>query len=361
LWIAVFAVTALFFLSTTLVRGQDVAEAARQEQARKAAEKTAPRHVYTDGDLKKEKILTPEDEAKVASRKRQQPELTTAKADEEQRQPSDGKTPTESLGEIARRLRKEKAAREAEQAAAKKSYTPFHYEVPQTTTAAPKASIAPRVHVAPEAKRPSFGDAIRSRAPQKLTQAGAAHGRISPFEPRPFVTPHSPLTVVPAPAAPAVVVAPRPTSPISRAASARRSKDNLTAITVQSGDSWWKLAAIYLGSGSHWTELRALNPDVRGPAEMLRLGVQVLVPARISSRVEVPHGGGRATQLRVKAGDTLWALAREHLGRGTAWACLASANPQIKDYRRMTIGAGLEMPSTGMSRSCRVASEPLQR
>src|SRR6266851_6806042 len=52
---------------------QDVAEAARQEQARKTSQQKKTKHVYTDEDLKRAQILTPEDRAQVEARKNQQP------------------------------------------------------------------------------------------------------------------------------------------------------------------------------------------------------------------------------------------------------------------------------------------------
>jgi len=52
---------------------QDVAEAARQEKARKDNQQKKPKHVYTDEDLKRAQILTPEDRAEVEARKQQQP------------------------------------------------------------------------------------------------------------------------------------------------------------------------------------------------------------------------------------------------------------------------------------------------
>src|SRR4051812_42366602 len=45
---------------------QDVAAAARQERARKEQAKKS-KHVYTDEDLRRDKILTPDDEARLAA------------------------------------------------------------------------------------------------------------------------------------------------------------------------------------------------------------------------------------------------------------------------------------------------------
>src|SRR5437867_3791038 len=52
-------------------QSQDVAEAARQERARREQEQ--PKHVYTDEDLRRAKILTPEDEARLAAKRKLDP------------------------------------------------------------------------------------------------------------------------------------------------------------------------------------------------------------------------------------------------------------------------------------------------
>src|SRR6516225_4271381 len=68
------ALVAFALLSGTLsaapLRAQDAAEAARQARERKAAQqKSGQHHVYTEEELKRAKILTLEDDTRVASRK----------------------------------------------------------------------------------------------------------------------------------------------------------------------------------------------------------------------------------------------------------------------------------------------------
>src|SRR5712692_10443097 len=55
----------------TQCSAQDVAEAARQERAQKESKQKKSRHVYTEQDLKRDQILTPEDRAQVEARKNQ--------------------------------------------------------------------------------------------------------------------------------------------------------------------------------------------------------------------------------------------------------------------------------------------------
>ena len=57
----------LTLLSTAPLHSQSVAEAARQERARQQADGDRATHVYTDEDLARPKILTPEDRARYAA------------------------------------------------------------------------------------------------------------------------------------------------------------------------------------------------------------------------------------------------------------------------------------------------------
>jgi nucleoid-associated protein YgaU len=83
---------------------QDVAEAARQEKARKENQQKKPKHVYTDEDLKRAQILTPEDRAEVEAKKIRQPVPRGEAAPE----PVDAQAlPADlPLGDVARRYRR---------------------------------------------------------------------------------------------------------------------------------------------------------------------------------------------------------------------------------------------------------------
>jgi len=329
------------------LHAQDVAEAARQEREKRAAEAKAPRHVYTDDDLKRAKILTPEDQAKVAARKNN----PTEKKEEQAKGAGESAPGEESLGEVARRYRKEKAEREAARATEQGDRSQFPMKLPEATLAAPKILVQPN----PEAR--AAGSSRRS----------ATAGRVSPFEPRP-------LHVVPSlPRRPEVVVAPGgmevgvPSSgTIARVApvmpkAARepemhglRVKPEIVTANgamvsrkVERGDSWWKLAETYFGNGARWRELRGMNPAGTRRPELLLLGRTVLVPAGVVGR-----GKPVEKNVTVRKGDTLWGLAREHLGRGAAWKCLAEANPELREPGRLRIGERLLLPAAGAGSGC---------
>jgi len=328
------------FLSIPLrAQDQDVAEAARQARERKAAQQRNPaHHVYTDEDLKRNRILNPDDESRVVSRAAPQssPEKKNPEpqiADENQNAPS--------LGEVARRYRREKAARLAEQAA--KSAAPSRYpmNVPANTLAAPKPEVMPgsgslrgdELKTVPRKLSPVPRNVAPLLAPRNCPPApgnvapvpgnlspkprGNSASRLSPFAPRDAVVPRSS----------------QPTHPLAElAGSLRREK-------VQPGDSWWKFADRYLGQGSRWEELVCVNPGLSRDPGKLPAGIHVFVPGDARAKSTPPR-----TSIVVQKGDTLWSLAREHLGSGTLWPQLAAANPEITQFTRLQIGTKLALP-----------------
>jgi nucleoid-associated protein YgaU len=320
-------------------RSQVAAESAHQEKARKAIEKSA-RHVYTDDDLKRKTILTPEDQVRVEARKQRQNASPVEQNAKLTPNASDPNVQAESLGEIARRLRQKKATQESEQAT-KKKFSPFRYEVPADALAQP----VPEVTVAPLIA-PASGvmtDALPTASARRDTghsMLPAARGRISPFQPRPL---SSVAFAPPLPFRVSSVLPARVPEASRRIDAASR---GMKGIEVQPGQSWWKLAELYLGSGARWQELWKLNAKGGHPSELLKRGSIVLVPQTVE------ESEARSLTIEVRKGDTLWSLAQERLGRGSAWECLASANPQIVDYRNLAVGMRVRLLEADALRSC---------
>jgi nucleoid-associated protein YgaU len=331
----------LISFSALRTNAQDVADAARQEKARKSERAKAPRHVYTEEDLKRQRILTPEDQSRAEARRRQPnaaPEEQNAK-----QVPNDVTPQDESLGEIARRYRQGKLAREAELAVRKK-LTTFPYVISDNSLAAPALGVAPltAIGVGPEVKR-----GLALVAP---VRPPAKHERISPFQPRPLsgasaIAP-SEVIAVPTPVAPVVRPA-NPIQPITESVAPGAMVPGMKRIEVRRGQSWWKLAEVYLGSGMRWPELRALNEGTDEAPESLKAGSMVVVPE--AAKADLGSGPGT---IEVKKGDSLWSLAREYFGRGSAWSCLASSNPEIVDYTHLRVGVVLQMPRGSGLQAC---------
>src|SRR5208282_4480644 len=113
-------------------QSQSVAEAARQERARKQEQQKSAKHVYTEEDLKHPNILTPEDRAQVEAKRNECTQKNNCSPAPSQNPPAaldaNSQTPGTSLGEVARQLRKQKEL----QALKPKQTEPFHlpFETP---------------------------------------------------------------------------------------------------------------------------------------------------------------------------------------------------------------------------------------
>jgi LysM repeat protein len=330
---------------------QDVAEAARQERERKEAQKT--KHVYTDEDLRRAKILTPDDEARVEAKRSQQP----APTEEQAQSPvdTDATLAQLPLGDIARRYRNAKQAAQTPD--------PFHLPFEEPVFAAPIISLPelapPRPSYSPA--HPSVVPAHRNTvvAPTIPSPSPAPLRRIDPFTRR-FAAPAPPSVARIAPSAP------RPKAPVSVAPSTQpptaapeiapsapksspaasiappvavdKTRSPLHTAIVQPGDSLWKLAQQNLGRGSRWQELLAANPSV--DPNRLEPGTTIVVPATVATLKSLRSD----VTVTVEKNATLSKIARANYGDAAAWRCIAKANPQILDANRIYEGQQLLLP-----------------
>lgn len=184
---------------------------------------------------------------------------------------------------------------------------------------------------------PTLASPLRSMPPLLAGGAQPVAPSVAPvFEP---TTPVMPKSSISRAVAPSVIT---PISPTAAAVGAHVSpiapatEHNRNTILVQAGDSLWKLARRRLGRGSRWSEFLAANPGI-DPA-LLQPGSVLVVPAG-----EAYHPAGT---LLVRSGDSLWKLALTYFGKGTAWTCLASANPQLHDVNRLQAGQALNLPTS---------------
>jgi nucleoid-associated protein YgaU len=279
-----------FLFGITNCNAQDVAEAARQERARKENQQKPPKHVYTEEDLRRASILTPEDSERLQAKKKGQAPPTAEKPPEAiNAQSAPAQLP---LGDVARQYRKQKQASQPQQSAE------FHLPFNNPPLAAP-------IRPLPPLRPPS--------------------NRKDPFL-RPLL--RRPSISVPAPA---LVTPSRPSVPMSQPSS-----PILHSVTVQRGDSLWKLAQQNLGRGSRWRELLAANPGIENPHK-IEVGAQIYIPTRHSvSRI--------ALKISVREGDTLWKIAQTMFGSGAFWPCIARANPLLHDANQIDVGQELIVP-----------------
>jgi nucleoid-associated protein YgaU len=377
----------------TISRAQDqqdpsVAEAARQERARKQELQKHAKHVYTEEDLKHPNILTPEDRAQVEAKRSECAQKNNCSRAPAQNPPAsldaNSQMNGKSLGDVARQLRKQKEL----QALKPKQSEPFHLPfstpalaspiLPERRATRPPAQpvlrsktpsfkmpsnvfrrdpfsavpVRPEVR-RPEIRRPEVRPTIRedvrpavrliSPAQPKMYSRPVPPGiRIQPLQPPASSAPLQPPVL----AKPVQPVAPDTTlrSEQARRALAPGAIATPRTINVRAGDSLWKLAQQNLGRGNRWPKLVAANPQIADPNQ-IRAGTHLSLPTTTSDVAGRSVKTNAAATTKVRKGDTLWTLAKSNLGRSSAWPCLAAANPSISDPNRIYENQELIVPA----------------
>jgi nucleoid-associated protein YgaU len=320
---------------------QDVAEAARQERARKAARAQSAQeetHVYTNDDLRRSHILLEADSARVAARKlnsaptRAVAAEASALVSENAKAIPAGDTAkgaSESLDVVARRYRQEKIAREAMRASGDLAASHFRLEIPASSL----AELAPRV--APGGtpnSAPYVGNSVAPRvaghAPSHLPQN---------------IAPHPAIVLLPArPAKTVEERNPRRRDPFSRPAiglaAERSSKLNVISPPPIPALPELSKTTMPLLTGSQPASLKP------APASLARDVIGK--PMGVARVVAPPNPGSRVVRERVtiRAGDSLWGLSRRYLGRGLCWREWLVSNSGLSDPRTLRAGAVLVVP-----------------
>src|SRR6266851_384865 len=218
-----------------------------------------------------------------------------------------------SLGDVARRFRKQKQSQKLQRSA--EFHLPF---ADAPALASPKPPVMPL--------RPP----VSNPAPPRFAPYQQPVKR-SPFE-RPKAFFSAPALVMPS-RPPAVRVTPsQPAAPIPPSAPAK-----LNVVTIKPGDSLWKLAQQNLGKGLRWHDLLAVNPGIVD-ANHIVAGSQIYLPATVSSPLRT------AAKITVRKGDTLSKIAQTQLGHASYWSCIARANPAVHDANIIYEGQLLFLP-----------------
>ena len=384
LWfgVALFSAILLFAAARSNAQDQqqddeDVAATARQEKARKPTEAKPPSHVYTNDDLQKSQILTTQDRARVEARKKSAPPPQTLEP-----APSldaNGDSPAESLDEVVRRYRREKAA-DAEQASRPKPPSPFPMDLSEPAFATPapvgaplSAPRAPLAPIAPASKprpshgplkrdpfsRPAFSPSLSTPIPGPAPLIDVKPSTVAPpaepsapehalmLAPSVVVAPAKPSIVSPpqahrgmAPSKPSMASQATPARPpVPPASSVRAAASRDSRITVQPGDSLWTLSVRLLGAGSRWQDWLSVNPELSDP-QFIQPGTILIVPY-LAPSVRIAPG-----KVSVQQGDSLWKIAVTHYGNGAEWQCIAAANPAVRDPAQIYPGTTLVLPES---------------
>ncbi|HYL63585.1 MAG TPA: LysM peptidoglycan-binding domain-containing protein [Candidatus Methylomirabilis sp.] len=368
----------MLFLSSVALAGghahkqsQDVAAAARQARARKQERKTAKTHVYTNEDLSRAKILTPEDAARLEAKKNDCAKKNNCTPTEKSRESLDASSqkPGTSLGEVARQYRKQKETQKQLDALKPEQSEPFHLPSSEPTLASPvlpgrptmRQPVAPPIrpgtnahvmrrdpfarvpmHLArpavPEVRADLRNEISRGAKPATPNFIGSdffadvrptfvqrAHRKF-PRAPKFSSSFSSPLIPV-QPSAPVVIpsetfpTAPVDTAPL-RSFAPRQSAAEPAPVAPR----------------------KSLTPaETVRPSQPRRI---LPTTPSISQRT-----------INVKRGDSLWKVAQENLGSGSRWPELLAANPWIANRDRIRIGIQLALPVAAAMRASAAAGK----
>jgi nucleoid-associated protein YgaU len=283
-----------FFLAlpTRAQDSQSAALAARQEKARKSAQQKKESHVYTNEDLKQSQILTPQDRSRVEARNNNSPAAPGKPSDPSVN--AEKNSAPESLGEVARRYRRRQL------------------EISQAAGAAAKSQQ-------------------QSRFPMDLSQPSFA----VPVAPRLSPDSHPRQSVKPQPR-----IAPSRRDPFSRQtiSPALPNERNLLSPNL-SGP-----ARPSLSLGDVAPHAPAAAPKLLLPSKPMPLHPSLAPP--IAPVASISNNIGTPKAILVQPGDSLWKLARRHLGSGSRWNELLASNPTISDPHHIQPGALLVVPAT---------------
>jgi LysM repeat protein len=338
LYLCIVGISASITIGAALCSAQDVADAARQERARKEAQQKKPKHVYTEEDLKRAQILIPEDRDQVEAKKIQPAPLPAEKSlDAVDAESLSAGAP---LGQVARQVRRQKDSlelRRAQQLALPLTEAPM--------LASPKPPLR---SISPVLQRRSPVPPLDKATPSRLVPFHPPAKR-SPFSPPRILMSTPPRTLSSGPVLPALS-APRPAAPLAaraprssivpaqpRARTAPNTLTKLSIVTVKRGDSLWKLAQQNLGTGFRWHDVLAVNPHLRD-ANHIEVGSQIFLPTAVSSHPP--------TTLTIQSGNSLSKIARARFGDASLWSCIARANPSIADPNLIHDGQTLTLPAS---------------
>jgi hypothetical protein len=299
--------------------GQDLGALARQEQARKQAQPVHAGRVFTNDDLVRPRILAPEENAAFEAG-RQNGQNTVSPELLEQPPVAEASAETVSLGEVVRQYREQKLARQTRAPASAKPVVAIHHVYENEDMARPEI-LTPEDEIVYEVglKKPV------PSVPGTPTPAMAnASPQVSSDEISSEVSGNEP-------AAPTV-----PLGDLARAAYQQRARELALQLEAHRPSrfpfTWSSSSLAYpvsrhspanslreIALFTHKTETGSTRPE---PDRTKQIGLEIIT---------------------VRRGDSLWKLARQHLGRGFRWRAFLKANPWIRNPNYLKIGAEIRV------------------
>ncbi len=103
--------------------------------------------------------------------------------------------------------------------------------------------------------------------------------------------------------------------------------DSVILYTVSSGDTLWKIAQKFYGSGSYWQRVFSDNAAVISNPDQIYAGQTLVIYKELTvSSAENRTGNKTYT---VESGDTLWKIAQKVYGKGWQWRKIYQANGDV--------------------------------
>ena len=299
----------IVFAGAAKSSGQDLGALARQEQARKESQPIHPVHVYTNDDLLRPRILVPEESVDLGTARRK---LSPALMELPPAIESD--VQEISLGEVARKYREQKLTSQphspevAHLSEPVYVYTNDDLALPKILT--PQDQI--KYEVALEKPVP-----VDTRIPAEVAADE-------------FAPPEAPL------------------GDIARAVY-HQQEGVLETHKGSLGETQGPIRPSTHRTGKLVAAFRTNRPA------HLPTGITSIVRLRTRRHAEPQWDGSsniRFEAVTVRSGDSLWKLARRHLGHGLRWRELLQANPWITDPHQLRIGSQIRID--GLERYSRV-------
>ena len=113
--------------------------------------------------------------------------------------------------------------------------------------------------------------------------------------------------------------------------------------TVQEGDTLWKVAEKYFGSGLYWEQIYQDNLTTISNPDRIYAG-QVIVINLTSINNQEEERDPNLTYYTVKPGDSLWRIALQFYGNGRYWRKINQANDNIPDPKYIYEGQVIIIP-----------------
>jgi len=372
-----FLVLCLATFLATISRAQDrqdqsVAEAARQERARKQELQKRAKHIYTEEDLKHLSILTPEDRAQIEARRSECAQRNDCSPAAPHRPPvsldANSETPQIPLGDVARQLRRQKEL----QARKPQPSDPFHLPFSTPALASPILLGRPTIHppaqpilhlkapsnvfrrrdpfaavpIRPEVRwerpsRPEIPTSVREEVhpPDRENIRASGHENIGPTV-GPKIS-----TGVPRDVRKDVHPIVHPNVHPDFSKQVRPTLRTHVRLTAPAGIPVPQMHPPVLST--LW-QLNMLGKPVAPVTTVRPLKPQpALSPATTATQKTV----------RIQHGDSLWKLAQQNLGGGSRWPELMVVNRGIADPNKISIGAELNLPAGATASSPRHATK----